>query len=201
MKIWNLKMMTMTVISFIKRYWQYVAIVILIAVVAVQCTDKTETSTTTEIRYVKVTDTITEVKIQEIPKTVYVNKTKTIKGKDSIVYVTKKDSSTIKAFKYDTVLESNNAVANLSITTSGELLDVSGTIDYKQKETLVTTVKTINKSAAFIYLEAPVSKEFDRIELGIDYQYRNKLLIGASVDYNNTINKAGFNVKLGIKIF
>lgn len=148
----------MTIISFIKRYWQYIAIVILIAVVIVQCTDKTETSTTTEIRYVKVTDTITEVKIQEVPKTVYVNKTKTLKGKDSIVYVTKKDSSTIKAFKYDTVLKSNNAVANLSITTSGELLDVSGTIDYKQKETLINTVKTINKSAGFIYLEAPISQ-------------------------------------------
>lgn len=187
--------------GFIIKYWKYIVIVILLAVVIVQCTDKTENTTTTEIKYVPVVETITKVEIQEVPKTVYVQKIKTVKGDTEIVYVDKPDSTTITANEYKTTIESNNAHANLSITTTGELLDVSGVIHYNQKETTVNTVKTINKSAAFLYLEAQTSKTPQRFEVGIDYQYRNKLLIGASVDYNSFINKSSFNIKLGIKVF
>ena len=56
------------------------------------------------------------------------------------------------------------------------------------------------KNNAFLYIEIPINN-LNRFEGGIDYQIRNKLLVGASVDYNNTTKDIGANLKLGIKIF
>jgi len=40
-----------------------------------------------------------------------------------------------------------------------------------------------------------------RFEVGIDYQLRNKILIGVSADYSNITKTVNANIKLGIKIF
>jgi hypothetical protein len=166
-----------------------------------KCEKEPKVITKTEIEYVKVTDTITKVEIKEVPKTVYINKIKTIKGKDSIVYVPTPNDNTITANQYDTKIESNNATADLKITTTGELLDVSGVINYTQENKTTTITKTKPQSGLFLYTETSVNPMFERAELGLDCQISNKVIIGTSVSYNNIVKKPYFNVKLGFKIF
>ena len=183
-----------------KNWFIYVIGIIAILVIIKQCEKEPEIKIETVTEYVKVTDTITNTIIQP-SKTVYVNRYVDKVGEKVIVYVDKPNDSTIQANQYDTKLESNNAIANLKITTTGELLDVQGTIDYTQTNTTTTITKIKPKSGAFIYLETSFNKNPERFELGIDYQLRNKFLIGASIDYNTITQSNTVNFKFGIRIF
>ena len=178
----------------------YAIIILLILFVFKQCQEEPETITT--IEYITKTDTITNTVIKEIPTVKYVTKIKTEKGKDSIVYI--KDTTDIatpiiKANEYKASLKSNNATAALDILTTGELLDVKGTITYKEKQTTITTFK--DRSVLYGYAEASVKPVFERVEVGLDYTIKNKWIVGTSVSYNNVSNTGNINVKVGIKIF
>ena len=180
------------------KYLPYVILLILAALLFKECQKPDKIVTTT--KYVKVTDTITRVEIQKEPVIRYVQRTKTVKGNDSIIYVSKADSTSIQANEYKTTLTSNNATARLKILTSGELLDVSGVIDYKQKETTINTVK--NASGLFLYGEGSVgNKELQQFGIGLDYQIKNKYLIGIGVSYNNAVKEPYLNFKLGLNLF
>ena len=163
-----------------------------------QC--KKEDKVVTKTEYIKVTDTITRVKIQEKPIIRYVHRTKTVKGNDSIIYLSKKDSTSIQANEYKTKLESNNATADLSILTTGELLDVSGVIHYTQKETTVERFK--NASGLFLYGQGSIgNKEMQEIGVGFDYVIKNKYIAGIGVNYNNLVKAPYLNFKIGINLF
>lgn len=179
-------------------YWYILGIIILIALIK-QCEGETKTITKTVIEYVPVTETITETKIDTVPKLVYVEKTKTVKGKDSIIYVKEPNDSTIKANQYNTTLLSNNASADLKITTTGELIDVQGTINYNQKQTTTETLKIRDASGLFIYGNMPVNSV--QPEVGVLYQLKNKMFISAGAQYNEFTKSADLKVGLGIKIF
>ena len=70
--------------------------------------------TKTETVYETVVDTITQVVIQKVPgPKVYVERVKTIKGKDSIVYKDSPTETTTSANIYKTELKSNDALAKL----------------------------------------------------------------------------------------
>ena len=144
----------------------------------------TETITKTEI----VKEPIEVVKIKEVPKTVFIEKVKTIKGKDSIIYKDKPSDSTITANKYQTEIKSSKATAILDITTTGELLDVQGIITYPEKETIKTTTITKDASGFFIYAQMPISSQLTTPELGVMLQIKNKIIIGVGGQYNN-LNK------------
>lgn len=157
-----------------------------------------ETETKTVIKTEIIRDTIIKTVIKEVPKIVYINNDKSISE-----IPTNNDSK--KANQYNVSLSANNATASLKITTTGELLDVSGVIEYP-KETITNTItntitKTVAKSGGFLYVEFPISKKPERIEVGIDYQIKNTILIGISADYNDITKKGTLNGKLGIKIF
>lgn len=166
-----------------------------------QCEKKPKVVTKTKIKYVKVIDTITKIEIQEVPKTVYVEKVKTVKGKDSIIYVDKPNDSTITANQYDTKLESNNATADLKITTTGQLLDVKGVINYTQENTTTTITKTVPQSGLFLYGKTSINPLVENIEVGLDYQFKNTFIVGASTSYNDLSKSVNFNVKVGFRIF
>lgn len=179
----------------------YLITVVLAIFLMHKCSEEPEIITETVVKYKTVHDTIKQVEIQTeyIPK--YVTKVKTVKGKDSIVYV--KDTTgiaVIKANEYKAEVKSNNATADLNILTTGELLDVSGVITYKEKETTTTITKTKHKSGLFIYSESAVNPVFERAAIGLDYQIKNKFIIGANVSYNNTVKQVYANVKVGFKI-
>jgi hypothetical protein len=159
---------------------------------------KVITKTTTVVK--TITDTIERVVISR-PIIKYVEKVKTVKGKDSIVYVEKPNNNTVVANQYPTTLESNSAKADLLVTTTGELLDVSGTITYPERTVTTTITKVKPKSGAFLYFETNISTSPKRFELGVDYQLRNTVLIGVSADYSNITKNLSANVKLGFRIF
>ena len=129
-------------LSVLKPYKSYIiaiATIVICIIIVKQCEGDPRIIEKTKTEYVKVTDTVTKTIIDTVPKTVYVERVKTIKGKDSIIYKDNPTDSTIIANKYNTKLESNNATANLEITTTGQLLDVNGTINYTKE------IKTIEK--------------------------------------------------------
>lgn len=186
-----------------KKYRTYIifgiAIIIFIIYNKKCCEGETRTVTKTKIEYVKVTDTINNTIIDTVPKIVYVERLKTVKGKDSIVYKDKPTDSTITANQYDTRLESNNATANLKITTTGELLDVQGTIDYTKEIKTIETTKIRDASGLYIYGNMPVNSV--QPEVGVLYQFKNKMFVSAGAQYNEFTKSADLKIGLGIKIF
>jgi hypothetical protein len=190
--IWNkYKIVIIAIVTF----------VVLLSVVKA-CEQEPKITTKTETTIETKTDTIIKVQIKEVPEIVYVNRYVNVEGKKVIVYVDKPtDSSTIKAFKYETVLKSNNAIANLNITTSGELLDVTGVIEYP-KETVTTTItKTSAKSGLFLFTQVPINSNQINIEVGALYQFKNTLGVMGSVQYNEFTKGIDAKLGLAIKIF
>tara|TARA_B110000977_G_C11066817_1_gene488080 strand:+ start:672 stop:1244 length:573 start_codon:yes stop_codon:yes gene_type:complete len=183
-------------------FWAFILAIVIFTVMQ-QCTNNdVKIITKTETVIETVVDTITKVIIQKVPgPKIYVEKVKTVKGKDSIVYKDKPSETTITANKYKTELESEGAIAKLEILTTGEILDVKGTITYPKEITTTKITKKIPKSGAFLFLETNLKRIPDRYAIGIDYQIKNKILLGTSVSYNLITNNVNLNVKVGFKIF
>ena len=184
-----------------KNWFFYVIGIVLVLILIKQCEQEPKTITKTKIEYIKVTDTITETIISEVPRTVYVERTKTVYGKDSIVFVNTPTDSTITAKQYDTKLSSNNAIAELKITTTGELLDVTGTITYEKEVKTIEITKTKPKSGLFIYADVPVSGNVQNLEAGLLYQIRNTMLLKGGVQYNSLTKSPDIKIGIGIRIF
>lgn len=184
------------------KNWIFVitAIVMLLVIVK-KCEQEPKTVTKTKVVYKTINDTIKETIIKEVPKIVHVEKIKTIKGKDSIIYVDKKTDTSIEANQYDTELKANNATAKLKITTTGQLLDISGTIDYQEKHTHTTTTIIKPKSGLFLYGQTSVSPLLEVSAIGLDYQFRNTVIIGTSFSLDHLTKQNYVNVKVGFRIF
>lgn len=174
--------------------WLIVGLIIGFALLK-QCKGEPEIITKTEIK--TVTDTITTVKIKEVPKPVYVEKIKTVKGKDSIIYKDKPSETTINAKEYETELLSNEAKADLQIIVDGELLDVKGTIQYPEKTT--TIIKKRDNSGFYIFSKLPIDN-VSSPELGVLFQIKNKMFISTSAQYNNFSRKIDYKVGIGVKL-
>ena len=174
------------------------------------CEKQPKIVTETKYDISKIIDSVKQATLKNV-KTVYIDTSKTkikwLKGetkiikKDSIVYVDVPNNKTITAKQYETELKSNEALANLSITTTGELLDVKGIITYPEKIITNTVTKTYDNSGAFFYFEGQLKKKPERFELGLDYQIKNKLLLGFSLDYNNLTKNISGNFKIGVSVF
>jgi hypothetical protein len=182
-----------------KNWYWYIIGIIVIIVLTKQCEGEPRTITKTKIEYINVTDTITNTIIQEVPKKVYVERVKNIKGNDSIIYKDKPNDSTITANQYDTKLESNKATADLKITTTGELLNVTGVINYTKEVKTIETTKIRDASGFYIYANMPVNSI--QPEVGALYQFKNKMFISAGAQYNSFTKSADIKVGLGVKIF
>ena len=164
-----------------------------------RCEGEPKIVTKTETKIVTVHDTITNTIIEKVPKTVYIERTKTIKGKDSIIYKDKPSETTIEANKYQTKITSNEATADLEITTTGELLDLQGFITYPKVIEKTTTTITRDASGFFLYGKAPITSSISP-ELGIMFNVKNKMIIGAGVQYSNFTNNVNATVTLAIKL-
>lgn len=199
-----------------KTFWNNYKLLITVGVTMLvcilinkSCETPPSVTTTTTIDVKHIVDSIKSTIILPKPEKVYVEiiKTKWKKGdteyipKDSLVYITIPSETSTEANKYSSVLAANDAVANLSIVTTGKLLDVKGTISYPEKTITNTIIERRDNSGGFLYGEIPISSSPGRFELGVDYHIKNKILTGISVDYNTLTNNTSVNVKLGFKIF
>ena len=180
----------------------YVVIGLIIAfALCKQCEGEPKVVTKTVTKVTKVHDTITEVKIDTFYTRVYVEKVKTVKGKDSIIYKDKPSETTITANQYETTLKSNKASAELKITTTGQLLEVSGTITFPEKETTTTITKTRDASGLYLYGSAPITAQALTPELGLQFNIKNKMFVSSGVQYNNITNNVDLKVGIGVKIW
>jgi len=179
------------------KNWIWYLIAIIFIIVFLKDCGGEKIKTVTVIETVKVTDTVINTVIQKVPKTVYIERLKTIK-KDTIIYKDQPDSTTIKANQYSTKLESNNSTAELQITTTGELLDVQGIINYKQENKTTTITKKIPSSGA--YLSAQIGLVgTPSYGVGLDFQIR-KVIIGGFANYMPMNGSINAGIKLGIKL-
>ena len=184
----------------ISIWWIAVILIVLFALFQ-QCEQEPKIVTKTKVIYKTKTDTIRTVEIKEVPKIVHVEKIKTIKGKDSIIYVDRQTDTSIEANQYDTELKANNALAKLKITTTGQLLDVSGTISWDEKETQTTTTIIKPKSGLFLYGQTSVKPLMEVSSIGLDYQFKNTAIIGTSFSLDHMTKKNYLNLKVGFRIF
>lgn len=187
---------------FTKNLWILITIVV-VALLIHQCTKKTEPKivTKTEIVTKIVHDTIVETKIEKVKEPVYVERIKTLQGKDSIIYRDKPTENTVEANLYNTNLKSNNAEALLKITALGEVLDVKGVITYPEVTKTITNDIYHEKGGLFLYGQGQIDKNPQIFGLGLDWVIKNKYVIGVSANHDN-INKNSYGmVKLGIKLF
>lgn len=194
-----------------KQVQNWVLIVALIAAfifIVRQCED--EPKMVTEIEYVTKKEPITQAQIDSLYELRPV-----IKGRDSIIYLTEteieyitrdsvvyiKDSTqeVIMAKEYDAVVKTDSSRADLRIITTGELLDVKGEISWQEKRIETKIIKP--KSGLYLYGGGSVKPLLEQVELGLLYQFRNKIFVGTSASYNFQTNQAFLNAKLGIKIF
>ena len=183
-----------------KNWFWYLLVTVLLFSLFKACNKPAEVETKIEIEYVTKTDTIEKVTIQKVPEKVNVIRYNTIKGKDSIVYVDKETKESIKANVYDTELKSNNTTTKLKITTTGDLLDVKGVTEYKEKQTTITNDVYHNKSGLFMYGEASVQPVIQNIGIGLDYVIKNKYIIGVNASHDIVNNSTSLNLKVGFKL-
>jgi len=183
----------------INIWWVVVGVIIAFAILK-QCESEprvvVKTKTVTKI----VTDTINTVTIKEIPKKVYIEKIKTVKGKDSIIIQNVPSENTTTANQYKTKIQSNEASADLQITTTVELLNVSGIITFPKVEKTTTITKIKDKSGLYIYGQIPINN-IASPEVGVLIQVRNKMFISTGVQYNNLSQQLDYKVGVGIKIW
>lgn len=186
-----------------KTWHKYlIGAVIIIAIILLVrgCEHEPKIKTITKIVYKERTDTITNTIIKE-GKPIYYEVIKTIKGKDSIVYVTKPSDSSLKAQIYDVNIKTDSSSADLKITSLTKPIDVFGTIKCFNKETKTKETIIKAKSGLFIYGETSVSPMLENIGVGLDYQIKNDVIIGTSVNYSTLDKNVYFNVKLGFRVF
>ena len=201
----NIANILIVIRDFVKQYKTVIFMLLMFFVIisiVKKCEKEPKKKIKTITKIVTKIDTVKTVEIKEVPKIVYVNKYIDKQGKKVIVYVDKPtDSTTIKANQYETLLTSNKAIANLKITTSGELLDVQGVIEYPEITTTHTITKRKNKSGLFVYGKAPINTNYINAELGLMYQFKNTILIMGGIEHNSLSNSANIKVGIGIKIF
>jgi len=184
----------------LKRNIIYIIIGFIVAfAVLKQCESKPRTITKTVTKIETIYDTINNTIIKEIPKKVYIEKTKTIKGKDSIIYKDKPSENTITSSQFEVELLSNDASAMLTIT-ANELYDVQGVITYPRIETTTETIKIRDASGLFIYGNLPINN-IQSPEVGVLFQIKNKLFISTGAQYNHLSQQLDYKVGLGVKIW
>lgn len=190
--------------DFFKSYkWAiiYTASFIVFMMLVKKCESEPEVIIKTEIKEVPKIETITKTIIKEVPKIVYVERIKIKKGKDSIIYRDKPTNNTTKANQFNSTIKTDKASAKLKITTTGQLIDVTGVISYPEVTKTVTKTTIKAKSGLFIYADMPINHNSINIGTGVIYQFKNKLLLKGGIQYNDITQTANFNVGIGIKIF
>ena len=170
-------------------------------VIVKACEQEPKIVTKTETKIVTKHDTIHNFEIIDKPVKVYIERFKTLKGKDSIIYLKEPNGSEIEANSFKTVLSSNKAKADLNIVTTGELLDVKGVITYPEVTNTVTITKTKPQSGLFVFGAMPINANVINPELGLMYQFKNSLMFTTSAQYNNFTKNPDIKIGIGIKIF
>jgi hypothetical protein len=155
---------------------------------------KKEDKVVTKIKVVKVTDTLKlNGKVVTKYKNVYIRKTDT-----SVVYLDKPDTTSICANYYEQPIIGKRSNGIARITTTGELVDFSATIECQDSITETTITKYRDKSQLFLSGEYNTSRT---MQLGVDYNIKNTILLKAGAGYNFESKVPHISLGVGIPIF
>lgn len=185
--------------KILKENIAVILLIIVLIVVVKLLESEPKTKVTTKTVYVDKIDTIIKVVYKDKPKDVFVEVGGGSDGTN--VYRDKATPLTVEAKQYSTTLFSNNAKADLNITTTGELLDITGTIQWQEAVTTITKETTKPKSGLFIYAEHQITQPFSNSSIGLDYQIRNSIIVGVSLNYDSAQKVVSPSVKLGLPLF
>ena len=159
----------------------------------------------------KVIDSISSAIIKE-PRIMYIDTTgpqpypiqpdKIIIYRDTIIYIdtTGAKKKPIEAREYPATIQSKNATAQLSILTTGKLLNVTGTIEHTEQIKTIETTKWDTKNTLYLYAQTSVLPQLKNYQIGIDYTIRNKLIIGTNIGYDPVNNAGSLNLKFGVTL-
>jgi hypothetical protein len=169
------------------------------------CNEKPKETVKTTINIEQFADSIRKATLNNV-KPVYIDTVKTqikwlksepkVMKKDSIIYVENPNENTIESKEYDVTLKSNEAKTDLKIV-ADNLYSISGVTTYPKEIKTIERTKYINESAFFIYAQMPVTKEFQTPEIGVLYNLKNNIMIGAGLQYTNQVNA---NITLALKL-
>jgi hypothetical protein len=196
-------------LNTVKYIFQIALVIIAIIFFVDKCSpDIPEPTTTTTIDIEQIKDSIKNVIVNSI-EPIYIDTSKTtikwLKPDKEIVkvtdtfYLNSDSTNLVSANKYSLTLESNKATADLDITTTGELLDIDGVINYP-KET-VTIKETIVNNAPHLSLYTMSPTNRFSPEIGLIYKTKGSLSFMLSGTYNELINQGELKVGAAITIF
>ncbi len=183
-----------------KTFLKILVLFIVILMITKSCSNvEQKTIVKTEVKIVKVKDTLRIEKVIDNPVTVYVDKFKYIKQYDTLY----RDSvEIVKANKYTERIVGKKGTADIEVTTTGELLDLKVIIESKTvfKEKEITKFR--NKSKAFISggFTSQGGNPFSTVNIGLDYHIKNKVLLKSSVGLDLITNKPFIGVGVGIPL-
>ena len=136
------------------------------------------------------------------PKTVYIDKIKYIKG--DVVYVGEPNDSvpTIKANKYSQKVVGSRSVADIEVTTTGELIDLKSFVTVK--DSIIEKETIIIKSKSNVFMSGGISinpnQSVRDFNVGIDYNIKNKALIGVNGGFDLNSNQPYIGLRVGFSL-
>lgn len=159
---------------------------------------------TTTINIEQIKDSIKNALVKDV-KPIYIDTTKAkikwLRPKEKIVVVTDTfykeneddNAGKVLAQKYFVELKSNQAKADLEITTTGELYDVTGVIEFP-KETITITERFVDRSP---HLSVYTMSTINRVspEIGLIYKTKGSLSLMGAIQYNDFTQQG--EIKLG----
>ena len=159
------------------------------------------TKVKTEIKVVERIDTLI-VEKKSKPKTVYVDRIKYVKG--DVVYVGEPNDSvpTIKANKYSQKVVGSRSVADIEVTTTGELIDLKAFVTVK--DSIIEKETIIIKSKSNVFMSGGISinpnQSVRDFNVGIDYNIKNKALIGVNGGFDLNSNQPYIGLRVGFSL-
>ena len=148
----------------------------------------------TKTKVVRVKDTLRiDGKITTKYKNVHIRVTDT-----SLIYLDKPDTTSVNARVYNQEIKGNRSSGVATITTTGELLDFYATIECQDSVTEKTITKYRNNSKLFL---SPSYNTNNQVNLGLDWNLKNKILLKGGVGYDINTTKPYISVGIGFPIF
>ena len=151
------------------------------------------------IKNVKVTDTVRMHDTIVKPVKVYVDRWR---NKPNPNPTPNNEEEIVEANKYSQELIGEKGTAKIDIITTGELIDLSGTIECNEKIVEKTITKYTAKSKVFVSggIDMRLNGGVKNIRAGIDYNIKNKVLLKGGLGYDITDNQpfAGVGIGFGL---
>ena len=186
---------------------RYIILILIIIILSLLLFQKCEeeprviTKTVTKVETKDIKEPINNYKIGLPKRYVVVEiETKKIDYRDSIVYVPYNLTDSLKLNRYPISLLSNKAKFEGFALTSGKLYDFDGVISYPETTITNNTETVIREAQSGLFGFIQSNTRLNMFGAGLDWQIKNKFIVGANVTHNTIFENTNINLKLGIRL-